>query len=464
MASYHSEMVAKKTRRDFGSFHASNVQELLELSEEDYVPPPFPFALPVFEHFQKPAVGKPLSVNPQLTFGHSFKKYHFLIEENCTFLNHGAFGAVLKEALKAAQWQEYADRQPLRFFDRELFPHLVHVTRRLARFVGCDPQDLALITNATTGINSVLRSLKFSHGDIIVCLNFTYGAVKKLLHGVCEEKGAVVKEVPITLPVSSPQQIINAVGEAVSQEGVKLAVLDHIPSNLPIILPLQQLIAVSHQHGVQVLVDGAHALGQIPLNLHSLDADYYISNAHKWFCSPKGAAFLYVRKELKSSIHPLLVSHGYGFGFSSEFLWTGLHDYSPILAVHTVLDFWEAVDVHRARSHMYSMAKYAGNHLSAKWGTGLAATGTMFGAMTLVELPKALYPEEAAVTYAIAEHIQNRLYNEFNIEVPVKALQGRLYVRVSLHLHTSTDDVGMLEKAVTHMAATPPAYPHHHSP
>ncbi|KAL8614549.1 hypothetical protein ACOMHN_049849 [Nucella lapillus] len=357
-------MAGNKTQRDFGSFHVSNVQEMLELSEEEYVPPKLPFALPTFEHFQKVEMGQPavpLSVNPSLTFGPSFKKHHFLLEEDCTFLNHGAFGAVLKEALKAAQeWQQYAERQPLRFFDREIFSHLVHVTRRLAKFVGCDPCDLVLTTNATTALNSVLRSLKFSPGDVIVCFNVTYGAVKKLLRCLCEETGAVLREVPITLPVASPIQIVEAVEAAVSEGGVKVMVVDHVPSNLPIVLPLQQLTALCHRRGVQVLVDGAHALGQLHLDLQSLDADYYVSNAHKWFCGPKGAAFLYVRKELQPSIHPLLVSHGYGSGFNSEFIWRGLDDYSPFLALHTVLDFWEAVNVYRARMHMYTVAKYAG--------------------------------------------------------------------------------------------------------
>ncbi|KAK7107905.1 hypothetical protein V1264_015735 [Littorina saxatilis] len=318
-------MAEQKARRDFGSFHASNVQELLEQSEEEYVPPPMPFKLPTFDHIQMPVFGQqPPSEPAELQFGKAFKEKHFLLEDDCTFLNHGAFGGVLKEALKVAQeWQEYVERQPLRFFDRELLPHLVHVTRRLAKFVECDPQDLVLVTNATTAINSVLRSLKFSPGDVIVCLNFTYGAVKKLLNQVCLDTGAVLKEVTITLPVSSPVQIVEAIQKAVSQERVKLAVLDHIPSNIPIILPLQQIIPVCHEHGVQVLVDGAHALGALQLDLRKLDADFYVSNAHKWFCSPKGAAFLYVRRDLKPSIHPLVISHGYGSGFNSEFIWAG---------------------------------------------------------------------------------------------------------------------------------------------
>ncbi|KAK7494567.1 hypothetical protein BaRGS_00014220 [Batillaria attramentaria] len=426
--------------RDFGSFHASNVQELLALPEEKYHPPSLPFTLPSFDQY----------CESKIQFGKTCRKQHFLLKEDCTFLNHGAFGAALSQALLAAQqWQQCVERQPLQFFDRELLPHLVYITRRLAKFVGCDPLDLALVLNATTGINCVLRSLKFAHGDVIVCLNVTYGAVKKILRQVCEDTGAMLREVPITFPVHGEHQVVEAVKCAIAEGDVKLAVLDHVPSNTPILLPLDEIIQLCHQHGVQVLVDGAHALGALPLNLKQLDPDYYVSNAHKWFCNPKGAAFLFVRRELQKYIHPLTISHGYGSGFNSEFMWAGLHDYSPFLALHTVLDFWQAVGPDRIRLYIEHMAKYAAEVLTSTWKTQLAAPLSLFGSMILVELPQGLCPMGQEVDYVAAERIQNMLYHRFNIEVPIKAVQGRLYVRVSVHIHNSEDDIQTLAMAVS---------------
>lgn len=446
-------MAESKAKRDFGSFHASNVQELLAMSEDEYEPPPIPFELPNFDHLKLSEFGTTQNIEQQqLQFGKAFRERHFLLEEGCTFLNHGAFGCVLKESLKVAQkWQEYAERQPLRFFDREILPHLVHVTRRLAKFVDCDPEDLALVTNATTGINSVVRCLKFAPGDIVVCFNITYGAVKKLLRQVCSDSGAQLMEVKIKLPISSPLEIVDVVKEAVSQACVKLIVLDHIPSNIPVILPVEQIIPVCRQLGVQVLVDGAHALGMVHLSMRRINADFYISNAHKWFCNPKGAAFLYVRKELKAAIRAPVVSHGYGAGFSSEFMWTGLKDYSPFLALHTTLDFWNIVNITRFSHYAYTLAKHAVGLLTSRWGTQRAATETMFGSMVLVELPRALYPAVDEVSYEDAERLQNELFHDFNIEVPIKAVDGNLYVRVSCHLHTSLDDIESLAQAVLKM-------------
>ncbi|XP_025097548.1 probable L-cysteine desulfhydrase, chloroplastic isoform X2 [Pomacea canaliculata] len=396
-------MAKKENCRDFGSFQASNVQELISIPEEQ-----------------------------------------------CTFLNHGAFGCVIKEAIQIAQqWQLYAERQPLRFFDRELLPHLVFVTRRLAKFVGCDASDLALLTNATMGINSVLRSLTFSQGDIIVCLSVTYGAVKKLLRQICEDTGAELKEIHLDFPITGEEQVVDAVRQVISKENVKLAVLDHIPSNAPFILPLETILPICHQHGTKVLIDGAHALGSLNLHLEKLNVDFYVSNCHKWFCSPKGAAFLYVRKDHKNHVRPLVISHGYGYGFSSEFIWSGLKDYSPFLALHTVLDFWHAAGPDSIHRYMRRMSSHAADVLLSSWRTSLAAPISMFGSMILVQLPATIYAHKSVVDYNEAEKVQNLLYHRFNIEVPVKALQGKLYVRVSLHIHTTEDDIWSLAKAVS---------------
>ncbi|XP_060085055.1 uncharacterized protein LOC132564420 [Ylistrum balloti] len=430
----------KNSKRDFGSFHASNVQELLGLPEAEYQPPAFPIPVPRF-------------TDCQLETGHSCRRKHFLLEEDCTFINHGAFGGVLREAMKSAQeWQMYVERQPLRFYDRELLPHLVYVTRRLAKFVCCDPTDLVLMINVTTAINSVVRGLDLQKGDIIYMLNVTYGAVKKLLQFVCESTGAVLQEVQLNFPVTSKDQVISMVEKTLSS-GVRLAVFDHIPSNAPVILPLKEIISICKERGVPVLVDGAHALGALPLDLRALDPDYYVSNAHKWFCCPKGSAFLYVRKELKAQTRPLVISHGFGSGFNSEFMWAGLHDYSPFLAMHVNMNFWEDIGNKKIQQYMYTLCRESCDLLTSLWHTKLAAPMEMFGCMALVELPRQLYHSNTAATYSTGEAIQNQLYHQYNIEVPVKCIQGTLYIRLSCHIYNELAEYEKLGKCVLEMCA-----------
>ncbi|KAK3097165.1 hypothetical protein FSP39_006983 [Pinctada imbricata] len=379
-----------------------------------------------------------------------YVNYHEIsvTQEKCVFLNHGAFGAVLKGALSLAQaWQSYIERQPLRFFDRELLPFLAHVTHCLAGFVGSDATDIVLVTNATTAINSVVRSMDIQRGDKVYMLNLTYGAVKKLLQYTCDQAGATLQEETVRVPVTDREQIISLV-QSTLKRGTKLAVFDHIPSNTPFVLPIQELVEICRERDVPVLIDGAHALGMLQLDMKKINADFYVSNAHKWFCCPKGSAFMYVRKELQSRIRPLIISHGFGSGFNSEFVWAGLHDYSPFLVMPALIEFWKSLDPDKVRRYMHGLCREAGKLLQEMWDTTLAAPPDMFGAMCLVGLPESLYKNNANVTYDSAEEIQNELFHKYNIEVPVKAVQGRLYMRISCHIHNELEEYKTLGQAV----------------
>ncbi|RUS72039.1 hypothetical protein EGW08_020203 [Elysia chlorotica] len=429
-------------KRDFGSFHASNVQELLSLSNEEYVPHQIPFALPSFSDLDKDS-------NGELLFGRQMKSTFFLLEESCCFLNHGAFGASLKPALETARkWQLYTEEQPLRFYDRELMPLLVHVCRRMAAFVSCSPTDLVLVNNATFGVNSVLNSFPWSAGDVILTFNITYGAVKKLVKHICLKTGAINREVELKFPVQGRKEIVDVLRTHLDACDIKLVVIDHIPSNAPVVLPVREMVQLCRQRQVRVLVDGAHALGALPLDLTDLDPDYYVSNCHKWLCSPKGAAILYVRPDVQAEVRPAVISHGLGSGFSSEFVWAGLHDYSPLLALHTVLDFWEALTPSAIRKYIQQLLKDATDLLIKCWGTRLPAPLDMFGPMALVELPESIHQMFNTIDYSAAETVQNALYHDFNIEVPIKSLQGRLYVRISAHIHNQLDEYEKLGGAV----------------
>lgn len=278
-------------------------------------------------------------------------------------------------------------------------------------------------------------------------LSTTYGAVKKLLKWQCELTGAVLQEETVTFPVTGNQQILELVRKSL-KKGTKLAVFDHIPSNTPFILPIKELVDICQEKNVPVLIDGAHGLGALDLDLKMLDPDYYISNAHKWFCAPKGCAFMYVKKELQSKTRPLVISHGFGSGFNSEFIWAGLHDYSPFLALHTVIDFWESVGPSKIRQYMYGLCKKACHLLVKKWGTSLAAPEEMFGCMALVEIPPDVYKNTTKIEYSNAESLQNQLYHQFNIEVPIKCVDGVLYVRISCHIYNDLSDYDKLGEAV----------------
>ncbi|XP_039253741.2 uncharacterized protein LOC120330848 isoform X1 [Styela clava] len=426
-------------KRGFGSFMSSNIDDLIEYAGScDYIPPALPVKPPGFEEYAE----------KEFEFGHAAKRKHFYLEDECIFLNHGAFGGVLKEALEYSQeWQRYIEREPVRFYDRVFFPQLIHAQKRLAEFVGCDVSDLVLISNATSATNSVLQSLNLTPDSTIYYLNTTYGAVKKNIKYLSEKTGAKRQEEKINFPIKNEDEILNLVDRTL-KEKTTIAVLDHIPSNYGFIMPVKKLVDLCHKRGVPVLIDGAHALGALSLNLTDLGADYYISNAHKWLCAPKGCAFLYVKKELQPTVKSLVVSHGFESGFQSQFLWTGLKDNTAFLSLHAVLNFWKQVGVENIRSHGRELLKKAVELLQRKWKSELIAPLVMNGFLCCVSLPSSSYSEKPDASFEDGEAIQDKLYHDYNIEVPIKCIQNKLYVRISCHLHNEIKDYEKLADAV----------------
>jgi isopenicillin-N epimerase len=262
-----------------------------------------------------------------------------------TFLNHGSFGACPLPVLQAQQrWRERMERQPLQFLGTDIESLLDAARTELAAFVGSEPADLVFVPNATTGVNAVLRSLRFQPGDELLTTNQEYNACRNALNFVAEREGVQVVVAEIPFPIDTPEQVVEAVLQKVSSN-TRLALLDHVVSQTGLIFPIAMLVNELKKWGVETLIDGAHAPGMIPLNLSQLGATFYTGNCHKWVCAPKGAAFLYVQRDRQSVIHPLTISHGANdprtgrSRFHLEFDWMGTDDPTAYLCIPEAIRF-----------------------------------------------------------------------------------------------------------------------------
>jgi isopenicillin-N epimerase len=359
----------------------------------------------------------------------------WLLEPECAFLNHGSFGATPIEVLEEQRrWRDRLESEPVRFMVDELPELLREAADALATFLGARGSDLVFVDNATSGVNAVLRSLDLDPGDRIVTTSHVYPAVHRTLEFICGRSDAELAVAEVPHPLTDSAEVVEAVEQAFSPS-TRLLLIDHITSPTAIVYPVEELIALAHSHGVRVLVDGAHAPGMLELDLDGLGADYYTGNCHKWLFAPKGCGFLWARPEAREGLHPTVISHGFGQGFTAEFDWTGTRDPSACLAVPAALDFHRRLGGFALSARNHDLAIEAADLLASAWQGERPVPPALCGSMATVAAPG-----DHPATIETGEALSRTLRHQHHIEVPVIAFGGTLWVRVSAQAYNEIGD------------------------
>ncbi len=209
----------------------------------------------------------------------------FMLRPDVTFLNHGSFGACPRPVFETYQcWQRELELEPVEFLGRRV-PGLLREARQvLAEYVGVQPGTLVFVPNATFGVNIVARSLELAPGDEVLGTDHEYGAAEHAWQFSCGKRGATYIRQPIPLPVSDASDVIDALWAGVTDR-TRVIFLSHITSPTAIIFPIAEICRRARAAGIMTVIDGAHAPGQIPLDLAAIDPDFYTGNCHKWLCS-----------------------------------------------------------------------------------------------------------------------------------------------------------------------------------
>jgi isopenicillin-N epimerase len=372
----------------------------------------------------------------------------FLLEPEIVFLNHGSFGATPRPVFEAYQeWQLRLERQPVRFFITELRQHLGHARQVLAEYLHANPNELAFIPNATHGVNIIARSITLQSDDEILASDHEYGACDNAWVYACRLAGARYIHQPVPLPAESSEEMLENLWSGVTNR-TRMITLSHITSPTAVRLPVEAICQRARDAGILTFIDGAHAPGQIELNLDALGADFYTGNCHKWLMAPKGSAFLYSRLERQELVEPLVVSWGWGdnstLNFGSHYLdlleWTGTQDYSAALSVPAAIRFLEKYDWPSVRARCQDLLRQALEGLQRL--TGLPSNYGE-GCQPYTQMASALLPP-----FADLQDLKNRLYDEHHVEVPLIDWNERQLIRISVQGYNSPGDIQALLDAM----------------
>ena len=381
---------------------------------------------------------------------------HWELDPNTVFLNHGSFGATPIAVLeKQDSIRRLMERDPVHFVERLSHEMWQDSINELSKFLNADPGGMSFVANATTGVNTILRSLNLSKGDEIIVPDHAYQACRNAIDFVTERSGARTVVIRIPFRIDDESDIIDPIVSAINDKTV-LAMIDTVSSPTGIRMPFEKLVGLIQERGVDVLVDAAHGPGIVPLDIRKLNAAYITGNCHKWICTPKGSAFLHIRDDRREGVKPLTIGHGYSSDlpsaekFRMEFDWTGTRDPSPWLCIPFAISHigglinggWEKI-----MNKNHEMAIFGRDLLCETLDISPPTPDSMVSSMSSVEFP---WDEDVGPAPIDGDPIHNTLFDEYRIQVPVISWpnHNRKYLRISAQIYNSKEDYEYLSDSL----------------
>ncbi|MDX9911997.1 MAG: aminotransferase class V-fold PLP-dependent enzyme [Phycisphaerales bacterium] len=413
------------------------------------------------------------------------------IDPALTFLNHGSYGACPRVVLdRQRELRERMERDPVRFFMQDIETLMDRTRDAVGALIDADPASLAPAPNSTVACATVLRHIAWNPGDEIIVSHHEYSSCINEIGRLAQSHD--VRPVHADLPavLDTPEQVIEATLKCVTPR-TRLCLVSHVTSCGGAVLPVERLVALLRERGVETLVDGAHTPGQIELSVRRIGAAYYVAGLHKWCATPKGGAFISVRDDLRSGFRPLSLSSRAAKKrtdrdlYRCDFEYVGTADYTGHLCVPDAFAFmaslseggWPAVmrrnlRLARAASAMItSTLREVAPHDDVR---PLCAEGLM-GAMASVRLPAC--PPDLATRLAkdrwvrmddpffrplartLGDPVQDALVERYNIQTPVWKQDGpapefgKRFIRVCAHPSLCLGDFEHLCNALREMHA-----------
>jgi isopenicillin-N epimerase len=353
-------------------------------------------------------------------------------------LNHGSYGAVPRRTQELmARLRTEMDANPMVWF-RTVADLLTTSRLALASYLETDPAGFALVANASAGVTVALHTLPIPAGSRIVLTDHVYGAVRYAAERIAKDRGAEV--VNVGIPLEADDETVVAL---IAQEldNASVLIVDQITSGTAKVFPIDALVAAAHEHGVPIVVDGAHAPALIDAPA-AAGADFWTGNFHKWPAAPRATAGLVVAERWREASKPLIVSWSeYDERMPERFDSQGTYDYVPWIAAPESLRVLADLSWRTRRPQLTDLVEEGSRILAKALGTGIAEVVHPPATMRLVELP-------SSVDLSGGEALKMRVSRELKAEITLTGFEGRGFVRLSAHAYNSLADYEKLSEGL----------------
>ena len=408
---------------------------------------------------------------------------HFSFPQSWTNLNHGSFGSTPASVQShRSSLQLQSETRPDAFI-RHVYPGLLARARgALAELLRAPADEVVLVPNATTGVNTVLRSLGLGEGDKVVYFDCVYPACERTVEYLEDSVGAVGVRVRLPLVSATREEIVSALRDAIRRERggggggrVRVAIFETIAAMPGVRLPFEDLVQACRRESVLSLVDGAHGVGHIPLDLTELGADFFVSNCHKWLYVPRGCAVLHVPVRNQPLIRSALpTSYGYrrppggdSSAFVEMFKFVGTVDYSPYLTVPAAIAWRKEVGGEEAiMKYCWTIGKAGADLVADRLKTEvMRSDGGEECALWNVRIPICTVDSEAGTTGTstkvpeedaekVTDFMTSKMVDEHNTYIAlIPNYHGHWWARFSGQIYLELKDFEFAARALLELVA-----------
>ena len=316
------------------------------------------------------------------------------------------------------------------------------IASRLASLVGCEADELIITRNTTESLDMVIGGFPWKKGDEALFAVQDYGAMREHFKLVSERFGVVNKTVSIPNHPSSDEEIVSLYESQITPK-TKLLMVCHMINITGQILPVRKICDMAHRHGVEVMVDGAHCVGHIEVNIKDLNCDYYGSSLHKWLSTPLGAGLLYVAKKNIPKIWPLLAEHHREPDDIGRLNHIGTHPVHTDLTINDAMDYLDLIGLERKEKRLRYLQRY--------WSDTLRETENVV-VNTPIEMHRSCGIANVGITHMKPSKLAKTLLEEFKIftvAIDQDNVQG---CRITPNVYTTTGELDEFIKAMKILA------------
>lgn len=314
---------------------------------------------------------------------------------------------------------------------------------RLSNLVNCDKDELAITRNTTESLDLIISGFPWEKNDEAIFAIQDYGSMQEMFKLTAKRRGIVNKIISVPNQPENDEEIVSLYEQQITKK-TKLIMVSHMINITGQILPVKKICEMAHSYNIDVLVDGAHCVGHIDVDIKDLNCDYYGSSLHKWLSAPLGTGLLFVKKEKISKIEPILAGHVHQRDNIMRLNHIGTHPVHSDLAINDAIDYLESIGIERKQNRLRYIQRY--------WSDKLRFKNNII-INTPTEIQRSCGIANIGVKNKTPDELSKILFNEYSIFTVAIDYANVKGCRITPNIYTNEEELDYFVESIIKIAS-----------